>query len=123
MNKTWAEAQRYCRENYVDLASINNAGDELALIKTVDIRNVSPVWLGLYDDVNSWKWSLDDDDAFYQERNTSFRNWYIQKPGNWYENRFCTTISPFNGAWQENYCSDTLPFVCFDGESSVYMYM
>ncbi|XP_047661864.1 macrophage mannose receptor 1-like [Tachysurus fulvidraco] len=114
-NKTWAEAQRYCRENYVDLASIDNAKEELALIKTVDIRNYSPVWLGLYDDLNSWKWSLDDNDAFYQEGDLSFRNWYIYKPGNWYESRLCTVLWGFNGIWQENHCSDVRPFVCFDG--------
>ncbi|MCI4386906.1 hypothetical protein PGIGA_G00068190 [Pangasianodon gigas] len=121
-NKTWAEAQRYCRENYVDLASIDNAEEELALIKTVDIRNNSPVWLGLYDDLNSWKWSLDDDDddddAFYQEGETSFRNWYIKKPKTSYENRSCTVFSIFDGVWQENYCSVMLPFICFDGSGN-----
>ncbi|XP_047661865.1 macrophage mannose receptor 1-like [Tachysurus fulvidraco] len=81
-NKTWAEAQRYCRENYVDLASIDNAKEELALINMTDIRNSTKTWLGLYDDLNSWKWSLDDD-SFYKDGEKSFRNWYIVKPSNW----------------------------------------
>ncbi|KAK3554979.1 hypothetical protein QTP86_002411 [Hemibagrus guttatus] len=121
-NKTWAEAQRYCRENYVDLASIDNAEEELALIKTVDIRNYSPVWLGLYDDLNSWKWSLDHDDAFYQEGKTSFRNWYIHKPGNWYETRLCAVFLGFNGVWQEKHCSEVLPLICFDASASSRVY-
>ncbi|KAB5549230.1 hypothetical protein PHYPO_G00065020 [Pangasianodon hypophthalmus] len=103
-NKTWAEAQRYCRENYVDLASVDNAEEELALIKTVDIRKNSPIWLGLYDDVNSWKWSLDDDDAFYQEGERTFRNWYIQKPSN-------------EDGKNEN-CNQTFPFLCYNATSS-----
>ncbi|XP_017347479.2 macrophage mannose receptor 1 [Ictalurus punctatus] len=128
-NKTWAEAQRYCRENYVDLASIDNAKEELALIKTADIRNKSPVWLGLYDDLNSWKWSLDDY-AFYKEGESMFRNWYIQKPSNWDGKSLCVFVSRFSAVWQVNDCSQMLPFICFDGRINaseiyvpVYQYM
>ncbi|XP_046723093.1 C-type mannose receptor 2-like isoform X2 [Silurus meridionalis] len=117
--KTWAEAQRYCRENYVDLASVDNAEEELALIKSTDIRSSKQTWIGLYDDRTSWKWSLDDDnnddDAFYQgDEEKCFRNWFIQKPGKWDENKLCAIFLSFNGAWQENDCSQVLPFVCFD---------
>ncbi|KAK3555257.1 hypothetical protein QTP86_014833 [Hemibagrus guttatus] len=78
-NKTWSEAQRYCRENYVDLAFINNTEEDLALANIIGIRKSRRTWIGLYDDLNSWKWSLDND-SFYKEGERSFRNWYIQKP-------------------------------------------
>ncbi|MCJ8741153.1 hypothetical protein PDJAM_G00067500, partial [Pangasius djambal] len=78
-SKTWAEAQRYCRENYVDLASINTTQEQLALTDIVDIWDSKRTWIGLYDDLNSWRWSLDDD-SFYKEGGRSFRNWYIIKP-------------------------------------------
>ncbi|XP_053504619.1 C-type mannose receptor 2-like isoform X2 [Ictalurus furcatus] len=113
-NKTWAEAQRYCRENYDDLASINNTEEELALTNITDIWNNNRTWIGLYDDLNSWKWSLDDD-SFFQEGGRSFRNWYIQKPTNYNGNSLCVYLSGSSGVWYEASCSLTLPFICFDG--------
>ncbi|XP_053505346.1 macrophage mannose receptor 1-like, partial [Ictalurus furcatus] len=112
--KTWAEAQRYCRENYDDLASINNTVEELALTNLVDIWNSRRTWIGLYDDLSSWKWSLDDD-SFYKEGERSFRNWYIQKPMNRYGNSLCVYLSRHDGTWSEDSCSTTRLFICFDG--------
>ncbi|MCI4386916.1 hypothetical protein PGIGA_G00068300, partial [Pangasianodon gigas] len=113
-NKTWAEAQRYCRENYVDLASINNTEEELTITNMLDIWNSSQTWIGLYDDLSSWKWSLDDN-SFYKEGERSFRNWYIQKPRNWNGNNLCVYLSSYSAVWWEYSCSSTLPFICFDG--------
>ncbi|KAK3523962.1 hypothetical protein QTP70_017189, partial [Hemibagrus guttatus] len=114
-NKTWSEAQRYCRENYVDLASINNTEEDLALTNIIGIWKSRRAWIGLYDDLNSWKWSLDND-SFYKEGERSFRNWYIQKPnGWWYGMRLCVYLSYYDGVWRETSCSSMLPFICFDG--------
>ncbi|KAF4077087.1 hypothetical protein AMELA_G00204120 [Ameiurus melas] len=115
--KTWAEAQRYCRENYDDLASINNTEEELALTNTIDIWNKNRTWIGLYDDLNSWKWSLDDD-SFFKEGERSFRNWNIQKPKNWNGNSLCVYLSGYSSAWYEASCSWTRPFLCFDATLS-----
>ncbi|GAA6072635.1 macrophage mannose receptor 1-like [Tachysurus ichikawai] len=121
-NKTWAEAQRYCRENYVDLASIDNAKEELALINMTDIRNSTKTWIGLYDDLNSWKWSLYDD-SFYKDGEKSFRNWYIVKPSNWDGKSLCASMGAYNGVWQAMYCSATLQFICFDGRNGSERYI
>ncbi|XP_047661524.1 asialoglycoprotein receptor 2-like [Tachysurus fulvidraco] len=114
-NKTWSEAQRYCRENYVDLASINNTEEDLALTNITDIWNSRRAWIGLYDDLNSWKWSLDDD-SFYKEGERSFRNWFIQMPRDWYGISLCVYVSYYDGVWWETSCSSMLRFMCFDGE-------
>ncbi|XP_046723709.1 macrophage mannose receptor 1-like isoform X3 [Silurus meridionalis] len=122
-SKTWAAAQRYCRENYVDLATINNAEEELVVTNLIGTTDSKQTWIGLYDDLNSWKWSLDDD-SFYNEGERSFRNWYIQKPRYWYENRLCVYLSDNDAVWVESSCSKTHPFICFDGrENANEMYV
>ncbi|XP_034167206.2 macrophage mannose receptor 1-like [Pangasianodon hypophthalmus] len=113
-SKTWDEAQRYCRENYVDLASINNTEEQLALTKIINIWNSGQTWIGLYNDLSSWKWSLGDD-SFYKDGERNFRNWYIQKPSNWHGNNLCVYFSSYSAVWSEISCSWTLPFICFDG--------
>ncbi|KAL0162988.1 hypothetical protein M9458_042384, partial [Cirrhinus mrigala] len=74
-SKTWTEAQRYCRQNYTDLATIDNMEEMNRLINTVNGSYNGLAWIGLYGDVNSWRWSLEDND-FYQEGERDFRNWY-----------------------------------------------
>ncbi|XP_016403792.1 macrophage mannose receptor 1-like [Sinocyclocheilus rhinocerous] len=59
-SKTWTEAQRYCRQNYTDLATIDNMEEMNRLINTVNESYNDSAWIGLYDDVNSWRWSLED---------------------------------------------------------------
>ncbi|XP_072518593.1 macrophage mannose receptor 1-like [Salminus brasiliensis] len=113
-NKTWAEAQRYCREHYVDLATIDDSEENLELVNLVDTRNRSTTWIGQYDDLTSWRWSLDDD-SFYKENERNFRNWYIEKPMNWGGNDFCVYLVGFYKAWWAMSCSSQMTFVCYDG--------
>uniref|UniRef100_A0A8C9SPZ3 C-type lectin domain-containing protein n=1 Tax=Scleropages formosus TaxID=113540 RepID=A0A8C9SPZ3_SCLFO len=82
-NKTWSEAQRYCRENYTDLVSVRNQ-TENDLIHNM-FRSGTFVWIGLYKD--NWQWS--------DQRNSSFRYWAPGKPDNfdgnekWLPNELC----------------------------------
>ncbi|XP_049322355.1 C-type mannose receptor 2-like [Astyanax mexicanus] len=116
-SKTWAEAQSYCREHYFDLASVDNAEEALELVKLADIRNSNSTWIGLYDDLNSWRWSLDDD-SFYKENERSFRNWYKENPKNWGGDSLCTHFQFYDGRWSETYCLSSLRFVCYDGRGN-----
>ncbi|XP_073670283.1 C-type mannose receptor 2-like [Paramisgurnus dabryanus] len=60
MTKTWDEAQRYCRENYTDLATVNNMNDLNQLKKIIDY-SLYGVWIGLHrSSVHKWKWSMGD---------------------------------------------------------------
>uniref|UniRef100_A0AAR2KVG9 C-type lectin domain-containing protein n=1 Tax=Pygocentrus nattereri TaxID=42514 RepID=A0AAR2KVG9_PYGNA len=111
--KTWTEAQRYCRENYTDLATIDNMEEMNRLVNTANGRYSGLAWIGLYDDLDSWRWSLDDE-SLYKENVTNFRNWYIQKPVNWGGKSMCACIA-YDGTWQENSCSSTFWFICYDG--------
>uniref|UniRef100_A0A3B5Q6R5 C-type lectin domain-containing protein n=1 Tax=Xiphophorus maculatus TaxID=8083 RepID=A0A3B5Q6R5_XIPMA len=79
--KTWTEAQRYCRENHKDLATITNMEDvrmlnDLATGRTSMSWKMTRAWIGLHEDVNSWRWSMSDQ---YQNQ---FRNWAAGQPNN-----------------------------------------
>ncbi|KAF4077083.1 hypothetical protein AMELA_G00204080 [Ameiurus melas] len=113
-NKTWTEAQRYCRENYTDLATVDNMEEMNTLLNTVNGSYSGLAWIGLYDDLDSWRWSLDDD-AFYQEGERDFRGWY-QQPDNYKGHELCVYISS-DGTWFDGNCDIRSPFVCYDGKN------
>uniref|UniRef100_A0A671QNM2 C-type lectin domain-containing protein n=1 Tax=Sinocyclocheilus anshuiensis TaxID=1608454 RepID=A0A671QNM2_9TELE len=117
-SKTWTEAQRYCRQNYTDLATIDNMEEMNRLINTVNGTYNDSAWIGEYDDVNSWRWSLEDND-FYQEGERDFRNWY-HEPDNSGGNQLCVYMS--NGKWYDMSCDNTLPFVCYDGKDFFFFF-
>ncbi|XP_058614435.1 C-type mannose receptor 2-like [Onychostoma macrolepis] len=116
-SKTWTEAQRYCRQNYTDLATVENMEEMNRLINTVNGSYNGSAWIGLYDDVlkNSWRWSLEDDD-FYQEGERDFRNWYHQ-PDNSGGKQLCVYMD-YNGNWYDMSCDNMLPFLCYGGRGN-----
>ncbi|XP_052443600.1 macrophage mannose receptor 1-like [Carassius gibelio] len=114
-SKTWTEAQRYCRQNYIDLATIDNMEEMNSLINTVNGSYNGSAWIGLYDDVNSWRWSLEDND-FYQEAERDFRNFY-HEPDNYGGNELCVYMN-YDGNWFDMACDNMLPFICYDGRET-----
>uniref|UniRef100_A0A671L5D4 C-type lectin domain-containing protein n=1 Tax=Sinocyclocheilus anshuiensis TaxID=1608454 RepID=A0A671L5D4_9TELE len=58
--KTWDEAQYYCQQNYTDLATVQTNEEWSQLDKLRDKLQFY-IWIGLYDDVNAWRWSLQDE--------------------------------------------------------------
>ncbi|KAK2862997.1 hypothetical protein Q5P01_002530 [Channa striata] len=59
-NKTWDEAQTYCREKYTDLATVSNMTDMKRLI--VSTQSQAEAWIGLHSypgkENRTWYWSL-----------------------------------------------------------------
>ena len=113
-NKTWTEAQRYCREKYTDLASIDNMEEMNRLFKSIRRTYYGKAWIGLYDDLNSWKWSLENATL------GGFKSWYVQQPVNSGGQSLCVYMSYYQGTWSEIFCYYTLPFVCYDGENCLW---
>ncbi|KAK2898162.1 hypothetical protein Q8A73_014542 [Channa argus] len=67
-------------------------------------------WIGLYDDTNSWSWSLTNK-SFYIKKEADFRNWSPGEPNNLNSNELCTQMYD-DGFWNDKMCDDLLPSVC-----------
>ncbi|XP_076128577.1 C-type mannose receptor 2-like isoform X2 [Alosa pseudoharengus] len=105
----WTEAQKYCRANYTDLATITSLEDHTRFTKYVEDLGYSlSIWIGLYYDIKwSWSWSLDGSGL----RQTGYSGWSSGEPDQpSYEH--CTFM--YTGLWGDRSCSDMLPFLCYD---------
>ncbi|XP_060755393.1 macrophage mannose receptor 1-like [Neoarius graeffei] len=112
-NKTWSEAQTYCREKYTDLASINNMEEMMKLNHTLKKETPKQAWIGLQrNGTGKWQWSLADQ-TFYRDGDT-YRNWRSGQPDNSEENEFCVHMIKGNGKWNDFCCDKLLPFVCYE---------
>ncbi|XP_066536490.1 macrophage mannose receptor 1-like [Hoplias malabaricus] len=108
VNKTWTEAQKYCRENYTDLATIENQKEMNVLIALVN-QTSSHHWIGLYKQTVppgktiTWVWS--------DGSKSSYRTWYPGEPSNGL-NEDCVELWK-NNQWNDASCSSIKPFVCY----------
>ncbi|XP_050950235.1 C-type lectin domain family 17, member A [Labeo rohita] len=93
-NKNWNEAQRYCKENYTDLATIDNMNDMNEMKESMDVEGFQYVWIGLQKTgCDEWQWSSGEPVVYL--------DWEHSQP----EDRdYCATIS--SGQWHDFPCSD-----------------
>ncbi|XP_045926681.1 macrophage mannose receptor 1-like [Micropterus dolomieu] len=93
----WTEAQRYCRENYVDLASIRNRAENDIITK---LTAGDDVWIGLHRE------------QLWSDGSTSmFQYWVYGQPDS--PEQCVTTMFSYSGRWSDDNCSLTLPFICY----------
>ncbi|KAK2898160.1 hypothetical protein Q8A73_014540 [Channa argus] len=78
----------------------------------LDVKDMTELeaWIGLYDDINSWRWSLTDT-SLYKNGETDFRNWSTGEPNNANSKEHCTQMYD-NGFWNDKKCDEPLFSVC-----------
>uniref|UniRef100_A0A8C5G674 C-type lectin domain-containing protein n=1 Tax=Gouania willdenowi TaxID=441366 RepID=A0A8C5G674_GOUWI len=102
--KTWTEAQTYCRQTYADLATIGNKEQNDQLLDTITSNGQSSeVWMGLYSTID-WRWS----DGF-SGVGANYSNWRHGQPNFHSAAEFCV----LGGRWKFLSCEEKLPFVCY----------
>ncbi|XP_056605100.1 macrophage mannose receptor 1-like isoform X2 [Triplophysa dalaica] len=101
---TWNEAQVYCRQHHFDLVTVQNNEDWTNVQREVQPALTSAVWIGLYNNISSWRWS-------YQNEDISFTRWSGSEPNNADGKEECVIIS--SSGWHDAGCSTERRFICF----------
>uniref|UniRef100_A0AAZ1WXE8 C-type lectin domain-containing protein n=1 Tax=Oreochromis aureus TaxID=47969 RepID=A0AAZ1WXE8_OREAU len=117
-NKTWHEAQKYCRENYTDLAKVFNMADMESLYNLT--KNQREAWIGLYNNTDgkmSWHWSLPG--VEYIENNS---NWNLSEI---HSNEGQGNCGRDRDKWGNASCAHGMWFICYDekkkGNKTLYL--
>ncbi|XP_070711012.1 macrophage mannose receptor 1-like [Pempheris klunzingeri] len=98
--KSWREAQTYCREKYTDLVSGRNQLKDNELTSKINQSKTTSWIIGLFRD--KWSWSDRSD--------VSFRNW--QEDDFDEEGLRCATMDK-KGRWENDNCNETKSFFCY----------
>ncbi|XP_058236214.1 macrophage mannose receptor 1-like isoform X2 [Hemibagrus wyckioides] len=121
-NKSWSEAQTYCREKYTDLATINNMREMKKLNHTLMKENAKKAWIGLQrEGPGKWQWSLADQ-TFYRDGDT-YRNWRSGEPNGGVAYQFCAEMYKNDGKWNDVNCVSLKPFVCYEENNANTKYV
>ncbi|XP_058241257.1 putative C-type lectin domain family 20 member A isoform X2 [Hemibagrus wyckioides] len=102
------------RKYYDDIATVANADDWIRLRKEeTDKGLTSRAWIGLYNDIESWRWSFNN----VSLKNQLLAMWYAGEPDNAYGKEACATINQL-GEWRDDPCTDLLPFICYNSSAT-----
>uniref|UniRef100_A0A3P8NBB1 C-type lectin domain-containing protein n=1 Tax=Astatotilapia calliptera TaxID=8154 RepID=A0A3P8NBB1_ASTCA len=113
-NKSWYEAQRYCREKYTDLAKVFDMTDMSRLRNSA--QNQGEAWIGLNNTGGNrtWRWSLPGVEYIHNDSswNQSGRTDTVKEPpGNCGRKRYDNGDKKL----ADVSCDITMWFICYDG--------
>ena len=101
----WSDAQRYCRENYIDLATVRNDAENQEVLNLVPSGQYA--WIGLYREAHNsifYNWS---DGSVY-----SFTKWDGSVSASLNKvNMMCGVQE--SKEWALKSCEERFPFVCY----------
>uniref|UniRef100_A0A3B3VZV5 C-type lectin domain-containing protein n=1 Tax=Poecilia latipinna TaxID=48699 RepID=A0A3B3VZV5_9TELE len=101
--KTWTDAQSYCRETCIDLATIEDMNEMEMALQSVGSDYSDAVWIGLHRGKElKWHWSLADK-YFYEDGERNYIKWRMPLSGD-----NCTE----SGKWGDGNCTEVHPFLC-----------
>ncbi|XP_036419932.1 macrophage mannose receptor 1-like isoform X1 [Colossoma macropomum] len=110
--KSWTEAQSYCREIHTELATINNM-EEMKNLNASLKDKTRHVWIGLEKgNTGKWLWSLADGN--FHSEGDAHRNWSQGEPNNKGGKEFCVVMKKSDGTWADDSCEELHPFMCYD---------
>ncbi|XP_043101212.1 macrophage mannose receptor 1-like [Puntigrus tetrazona] len=96
--KTWTEAQSYCREEHVDLATVQSDKDRAKLKEAANDESFqSFAWIALQRRVLAWRWS-------YLNAASSFTKWESWEPDTSRTEEACAFIDG-NRLWGDASCT------------------
>ncbi|KAK3510473.1 hypothetical protein QTP70_008668 [Hemibagrus guttatus] len=102
--KSWRDAQIYCREKYTDLVNARNKTENEEIKSMINITFNWGVWIGLFYD--TWKWT--------DQSKSSFRYWSSDKHSGGLN---CTAVSESEQRyWSDENCAEKLPFICHENK-------
>ncbi|XP_042257510.1 secretory phospholipase A2 receptor-like isoform X2 [Thunnus maccoyii] len=100
----WSNAQRYCRENFIDLATVRNDNENQ------EVRNLIPPgdwpWIGLYRDPDSFLYNWSDGSAY------SLTTWGDKHSVSGLLRSMMCGVQESN-QWTFKSCEERFPFVCY----------
>ncbi|XP_022625633.1 macrophage mannose receptor 1-like [Seriola dumerili] len=111
-NKTWDEAQLYCREKYTDLATVYNMTD----MKRLHNSSAAQAWIGLYNNTTGekeWHWSLPG-----VEYNDTHTLWNKDEPNDKTGHENCVSMDTARKLF-DIVCDREYSFICYNESSSV----
>ncbi|KAI7814390.1 hypothetical protein IRJ41_014553 [Triplophysa rosa] len=100
--KLWGDAQRYCREHYDDLSSVDSLEEFTGIGNARNSYSWS--WVGLRKISGQWLWSDGSNQYFY--------NWGDSQPNQ--EDSTCALV--IYGHLNDWYCGYSYPFFCYKWE-------
>ncbi len=108
--KTWTEAQSFCRENHMDLATVQSDEDRAKLKEAANaVTFTSFAWIGFYNGVLTWRWS-------YKNTVISYTKWDSSQPDTFRTEEACAFIDG-NQRWGDLNCLQEKYFVCQTGKN------
>ncbi|XP_050970317.1 macrophage mannose receptor 1 [Labeo rohita] len=111
-SKTFVEAQRYCRENYTDLVTLEDWTDMEELLALENVMSSKSAWIGLKKTANEqWHWALADP-QFYKDGEVEYRNWGQSEPSNLADER-CSVMDSY-GEFHDTSCDTDRSFICYE---------